>query len=54
MICPYKKSVHLFETTLEENGKTTHEYREDYMYEICLKEDCGVWHDGKCEYKFKE
>lgn len=53
MICPYRKSIHLYEITTEEDGKTTHEYREDYMYEICVKEQCGAWHRDKCEYREK-
>lgn len=51
MICPYKKSIHTVEITEEIEDKTIHTVREDYVHEQCLKENCGAWHDGKCEFK---
>lgn len=51
MVCPYRKSIHIVETNYEKDDTTTKTYREDYMYESCAKEECGAWHDGKCNYR---
>lgn len=58
MHCPYAcKTKTEFESwyqTYNENGQvekciTSRNYC--FTYEECLKEDCGAWYNGRCNYK---
>lgn len=42
MICPYRRSIHIYEKNIEKEDIQEHIYREDYLYETCLKEECGA------------
>ena len=55
MICPYRKSRHIYEKQLNFPDDKGYEYtfREDHLYEECRKEECGAWCENKCNYKEK-
>ncbi len=52
MICPYRlQTVIQTDTNEEKNNKYIHVHREDYIEQICKKEECGAWNEGKCTYR---
>lgn len=59
MKCPYavtRKEINQTEMEYDENGNQIFysEVRNNKAEFInCEKENCGVWHDGKCCYAYK-
>ena len=57
MICPYLftvKQIYKKSYEYDDDGKTT--VNTDILIEqqvpnSCGKEECAVWHDGRCQYK---
>lgn len=53
MFCPYVKRGWTRGTVIsynEEGQETGSIISESYIIEECKKEECGVWHDGRCKY----
>ena len=57
MFCPYVRNG-CFRTTLikyDENGSEIGSViGENYTNSECKKEECGVWHNNRCNYKMEE
>lgn len=57
MVCPYLftvKQIYKKSYEYDDDGKTT--VSTDILIEqqtpnSCKKEECAVWHDGRCQYK---
>ena len=56
MKCPYAVSRHTVSQTIfeyDDDGKQTFQQTTDHNtaeFVDCLKENCGAWRDGKCQY----
>lgn len=56
MKCPYAVSRHTVSQTIfeyDEDGKQTFQQtteQNNAEFVDCLKENCGAWHDGRCQY----
>lgn len=55
MICPYNQNSHIMVNCYEYDEETdvlkTQRVSEYWGQCPCLKEECGVWRDGRCCYK---
>jgi hypothetical protein len=57
MVCPYIISVRDSEECdmeLDDNGVQTHYHKISMTIRVpmrCKKEECGAWHDGKCNFQ---
>lgn len=57
MFCPYVRNGYMRTTLIkyDENENENGSYiAENYTNAECVKEQCGVWYDGKCNYKMEE
>jgi hypothetical protein len=57
MKCPYENDIEQVNQTsydYNESGQNTfyeHKLFEHRTFVDCLKENCGAWQDGKCNYR---
>ena len=55
MICPYNQNSHVCSNMYkydEETGNIKIQVIKEYWGQNpCLQEKCGVWRDGRCNYK---
>lgn len=58
MFCPYVRNACIRTTLIkydnEGNENGSYYIAESYINAECVKEECGVWCNGKCNYRMEE